>query len=115
MRLPARAIVSLRALTTGFFVVSAFYGVLNFSPFAYHQFIRAQLMPWLVWSATYYGGLFTAAFSITLVSLLSDVDGRSTRNLALGFILFSGAAAVVLMRYPVVGSLGPDSRSLLFA
>src|SRR4051812_7880593 len=115
MRLPARAIVPLRVLTTGFFLVSAFYGVLNFSPFAYHQFIRAQLMPWLVWSATYYGGLFTAAFSITLVSLLRDVDRASTRTLALGFILFSGVAAVALMQYPIVGSLGPDSGSLLFA
>ena len=50
-------------LTTVFFAASALYGVLNFSPFAYQQFIRPRLVPWLAWSAAFYGGLFMAVFS----------------------------------------------------
>jgi hypothetical protein len=113
--LRTRAIVAQRALTTIFFGASALYGVLNFSSFAYQQFIRPRFVPWLVWSVVSYGGLFMGVYSITLLSLLDDVQRRSTRRLALAYIVFWGLVAVGLLSYPVAVGLGPDNGSLVFA
>ena len=115
MTLRTRAIVVHRALTTVFFGASALYGILNFSAFAYHQFIRPRFVPWLVWSAAFYGGLFMGVYSTTLLSLLDDVRRRSTRRLALTYIVFWGLVAVALLSYPVAVGLGPDNGSLAFA
>ena len=111
-----RAIVALRALTTVFFGASALYGILNFSPFTYHHFIGPRVVPWLAWSAAFYGGLFMGVFSMTLLSLLGDVQRRSTRPLALGYIVFWGLAAIGLLVYPVADWLGPNNHgSLVFS
>ncbi len=84
MRVNANGVAAIRALTLVFFAATAFYGILAFSPFAYNQFIRPNLIPWLGWSVTFYGGLFLGVLSVTLLTLLADVERPATRAVALG-------------------------------
>lgn len=102
-------------MTTVFLGVSALYGVFNYSPFTYIQFIGPRVVPWLAWGADYFGGLFMAVFSLTLLSLLGELHVTATRRLALGYLLVWGPVAIALLVYPVVGWLGPDNWSLAFS
>ena len=108
MRVTAHGVAAIRALTLVFFAATAFYGILAFSPFAYNQFIRPNLIPWLGWSVTFYGGLFLGVLSVTLLTLLADVERPATRALALGYIAVWGVVALGLFIRPVLGSLGAN-------
>ena len=115
MRVNANGVAAIRALTLVFFAATAFYGILAFSPFAYNQFIRPNLIPWLGWSVTFYGGLFLGVLSVTLLTLLADVERPATRALALGYIAVWGVVALGLFIRPVLASLGANGWSLAVA
>lgn len=112
MRLGPRVTALLRAVAALFFGATALYGLLAFSPFAYHQFIRPHFVTWLVWSVTFYDALFLGVFSLTLLTLLSDVERPRTRALALAYIACWGLVALALFIRPVLESLGSNNWSL---
>jgi hypothetical protein len=112
---PAPAIAAIRALTLVFFGATALYALVASSPFAYHQFIRPGLFPWLVRSVTFYHALFLGLLSASLLTLLTDIERRPTRALALGYVGAWGVVAVGLFVRPVLPALGSDPRSLIVA
>jgi Sulfatase len=115
VRVPTPAVAAIRALTLVFFGATALYAIVAFSPFAYHQFIRPRLLPWLVRSVTFYHALFLGIFSASLLTLVADIERTRTRALALGYMAVWGVVALGLFVRPVLAEVGPDRSSLVVA
>lgn len=112
-----RWIAAARVVSTLFFSATVVYGFVTASEFAYHQFVRPALLPWLVWGVTFYPALFLGNYSLTLLSLLPDVSSpsRAVRAAALSYIAVWGAAALGLFVWPVMGWLGINTLSIAVA
>lgn len=101
-----------RWLALLFFATSALYGALISSAFAYHQFIRPNLLTPLVWAVTFYDALFLGVFSVSMLSLVPDLSKRHTRVIASAYIVVGGAAALALFVWPLATWLVPGRWAL---
>lgn len=101
-----------RGFTLCFFGATAWYGALVASPFAYHQFIRPNLLTPLVWAVTFYDALFLGVLSVTVLTLVPDLTERGTRTLALAYLVVAAAASAALFVFPLGSWLRPAPWTL---
>ena len=66
--------LALRAATTVFFLLTAAYGVVSYSPFAFDMFIRPQLLPWVNDFVAWHHAWYLGAYAASVASLWRDGD-----------------------------------------
>lgn len=114
--------VLLRAGVTLFFVLTAAYAVVSYSPFAFDMFIRPQLVPWVSDFVAWHHVWYLAAYLLSVVTLrrellpaAGDRRRRIARGLAAAYVVIFGAVAVRLVQSPYLPSLWNDNRTLVAA
>jgi len=116
-------VATLRIAITAFFVLTAAYGIVSYSPFAFDMFIRPQLLTWVSQFVAWHHVWYLGAYAAAVVTLLPDLtrhaaaDRRTqiARWLAIGFVIVFGLIAVRLVITPYLPSLWNDRRSLMAA
>ena len=113
--------LALRAAAIAFFLLTAAYGVVGYSPFAFDMFIRPQLMPWVNDFVAWHHVWYLGAYAASVASLWHDLDWRKSRagaeriahRLAIAYAALFGAVALKLAHAPHLPTLWNDSRSLV--
>lgn len=114
--------VVLRVAAAMFFVLTAVYGIVSYSPFAFDMFIRPQLFPavtaFVAWHHVWYLGAYMASV-ITLVPELRSTTGHARAAtkiahwLAVTYVVLFGAGGIWLIASPYLPRLWNDRRSLI--
>jgi hypothetical protein len=113
--------LALRAATIAFFLLTAAYGIVSYSPFAFDMFIRPQLLPWVNDFVAWHHVWYLGAYAVSVASLWHDLDWRRSRSgadriahrLAVAYAAVFGAVALNLTAAPHLPTLWNDSRSLV--
>ena len=113
--------LALRAATIAFFLLTAAYGIVSYSPFAFDMFIRPQLLPWVNDFVAWHHVWYLGAYAVSVASLWHDLDWRRSRSgadriahrLAIAYAAVFGAVALKLTAAPHLPTLWNDSRSLV--
>ena len=95
----------LRLAVAAFFLLSAGYGVLNCSPFAWEMFVRPQLFAWLAEFVAWHHVWFFGAYALSLITIAPALDWRrrgppvskSARIAAAAYAIVMGTAAMWLL------------------
>ena len=111
MNYPLRA--ALRAPALLFFILTAWFGLLSYIPFAYLQFLRHQLFSWIEFFVIFHHFLYWSAFLLALLSIATDLADR--RPTAWGFAVTFAVLGVWLARHPVLPTLANNPWSLTVA
>lgn len=109
MTYPVRGALRLPVIL--FFLLTAWFGLLSYIPFAYLQFLRHLLFGWLEFFVLFHHWLFWSAFLLALLSIADDLAAR--RPAAWAFAALFGMAGIWLWLHPVLPGLGNDWRSLV--
>ena len=113
--------LALRGATIAFFLLTAAYGIVSYSPFAFDMFIRPQLLPWVNDFVAWHHVWYLGAYAMSVASLWPDLDWRRSRSgaghiahrLAVAYAAVFGAVALKLAVAPHLPTLWNDSRSLV--
>jgi arylsulfatase A-like enzyme len=111
----ASAIAAGRALNALFFLATAVYCLLTFSPFAYEQFIQPHVVAWLSNFVLLYAYFYWLAFFITLLTLVPWLESSRYRGLAWAYLVAAAVIGVVLMVTPLLPGGNDPRRSLTVA
>jgi hypothetical protein len=103
--------IALRLPTIVFFVLTCWFALLSYVPFAYLQFLRHQLFGWLEFLVVFHSILYWAALLLGLLSVADDLAAR--RPAAWIVAIVFAAAGVWLLVNPVLRTLTSDRRSLI--
>lgn len=106
-----------RLLNAAYFAATCCYCLLSYSPFAYEQFIKPQLVSWLPEAVAAHHQVFWLTILITLPTLLpSLMRGALWQRIAAAFYLAGNVAlGLWLTTNPVLSLAGPNSRTLTLA
>ena len=113
--------LALRAATTAFFLLTAAYGIISYSPFAFDMFIRPRLLPWVNDFVAWHHVWYLGAYAASVASLWHDLDWRRSRSggdriahrLAIAYAAVLGVVALKLAAAPHLPTLWNDTRSLV--
>jgi membrane-anchored protein YejM (alkaline phosphatase superfamily) len=113
-------LAALRIAVSGFCLMTAAYGVLNCSSFAFDMFVRPQLFPWLSTFVAWHHLWLGAAYLASLISLVPQLDWRVRRAgrqkmarwLSIGYAFLFGVVAAWQLLSPALPSLWNDHRAL---
>jgi hypothetical protein len=104
------------AVFTAYSVATAFYGLLAYLPFTYHQVLYAGLLPWLNTSARWHPWLNLGAVALVMALLISPLRRPGwLRRAALLLAACEVAGAVALLVHPILPGLHSDRRSLAWS
>ena len=103
--------VALRLPLLLFFLLTAWFGVLSYVPFAYLQFLRHQLFAWLEFFVLFHHFLYWGALLFGALSIADDL--AAGRRAAWAIVLGSGALGVWLVMHPLLPTLANNRRSLV--
>ncbi|HYE87918.1 MAG TPA: sulfatase-like hydrolase/transferase, partial [Vicinamibacterales bacterium] len=111
--------IAARALVAAVCLLTWAFGVIVSVRFAFEQFIRPQLFPWVtqfvIWHHVWYWVAYAAGSATLLPQLRQLTDGR-TRSpvawLALGYVICFGAIGVYLITTPYLATLDGGMSSL---
>jgi hypothetical protein len=116
------AILAVRLAGTAIFLLTWAFGAFTFNAFAFDQFVRAGLSPFLTHFVKWHNLWFGAAFLLTAATLVpiiraAPASGRAqaARWLSIAYMLGLGAVALWLLGIPHLAMLNRDSRDLLSA
>ena len=112
--------IVLRLLVAAFFLLTAVYGVLNCSPFAFDMFVRPQLFPWLAQFVAWHHVWFVGAYTASLVTIAPALrrqppTRRGVRAFAMAYALVLGAASAWLLVHPYLPTLWSAGQGLPLA
>ena len=103
--------LALRLPAIIFFVLTSWFGLLSYVPFAYLQFLRHQLFPWLEFFVDFHHFLYWGAVLLAALSVGDDlVASRRTAWAVVGVL---GIYGVWLLQHPLLPALTDDRRSLV--
>ncbi len=114
--------VILRLASVAFWVLTAAYGIVCYSPFAFEMFIRPQLLPWVnefvAWHHAWHAGAYLAAVA-SLWPELARRGPHSGRSLshwaAVSYAAVFGLVGARLVASPYLPLITNDSRGLAAA
>jgi hypothetical protein len=112
LRHPA-VIFCARGINTLFFLATATYCVLNYSSFAYYQFIVPELIRSLPSAVAFHHAGYWAVLIATLLTLLPDL--RARRWASWIYAVVAGAVGVWLVAHPLLATVDFSDRSLRMA
>src|SRR5258708_1606019 len=108
----ARLAFRLARLTVATFVIlTAFYCLLAYIPFTYHQIHLGGLLSWVTFFAKYHPYFYAAAFVLALLTL-PRLDDENPRKLTVLFGLVFGGIGVWLFFHPLLTGLENNIASL---
>jgi hypothetical protein len=115
--------VVLRLLVTLFFVLTAAYSVLNYTPFVFNQFLRVRMFGSINEFVASHHIWYCAAYLASVVTLIPDLKrpragdaiAVRTRRLALAYVVVFGLVAEWLVVTPYLPTLWNDRRSFIAA
>jgi len=108
-------IAAARALNAMFFFAVATYGLLTYSPFAYGQFIKPDIIPAIRAFVGLSPALFWLAFLLTLLTLFPHLRPSSRSRAATAYVIAWALAGVWMALEPVLATLVDSPRSLIVA
>lgn len=106
-------IAFVRLLNVVFFAGTSVYCILNYSTFAYEQFLRPQLIGWIPRAVALHPLLFWCVALITIADLWRPLGAKNAA--AWGYAIAMIVAAAWLAGHPVLAAVGPDRPSVLQA
>ena len=105
-----------RALFTAYSLATAFYGLLAYLPFTYHQVLQGNLLPWLTAAARLHSWLNLGAVALILALLMEPLRSVGwTRRAAVMLGVCEIAGAIALMAHPLLPGLQDNWRSLAWS
>lgn len=112
---PASSVwVAVRLLVTGFCWMTALYAFVTSSAFAYQQFIRPRVFPWLGTFSEWHAAACWAWLLLAAAAVWRDLEGRSGgRIMPAAFLAGAGVLVAWNMRHPTLPSLTAGDRSVL--
>ncbi len=102
--------LALRLPAVLFFLLTAWFGVLSYVPFAYLQFLRHQLFNWLAFFVTFHHYLYWGAVLMAALSISDDLAAR--RRFPWAVVIACLAYGLWLVGHPMLPALVADGRSL---
>jgi hypothetical protein len=114
----ARAL--LRAAIAIYFCLTAVYGAVTSSPFAYDMFIRPRLLPWVNDFVAWHHAWFLAVHAASLITIAPEILGRNpagvagrlARWAAIGYAIALGAVSAGLVSSPHLPALEGGSGGI---
>jgi hypothetical protein len=103
--------LALRLPAIIFFVLTSWFGLLSYVPFAYLQFLRHQLFPWLEFFVDFHHFLYWGAVLLAALSVGDDLV--ASRRTAWAIVGVLGIYGVWLLQHPLLPTLTDDRRSLV--
>jgi hypothetical protein len=104
-----------RAVNAVFFLCTAIYCLLTYSPFAYRQFIKAHLVEGLAEFVVWHHLGFWLVLAITALTMMRERWSNRTRMIGVSYLALSAAAGVVLLIRPVLPQVENNERGLILA
>jgi hypothetical protein len=104
-----------RALNAIFFFAVATYGLLTYSPFAYGQFIKPDIIPAIRDFVSLSPALFWLVFLITLLTLYPHLQPPSRSRAAVAYVITWAVVGIWVLWQPVLATLTDTPRSLIVA
>jgi hypothetical protein len=114
-RASATLVAAARTLHAIFFLVTATYCLLTYSPFAYQQLIRPHLISGLGSFVAWHHIGYWLIFLITLLSMLGELRSGRSRITGWSYLAVSAAVGVTLLIKPVLPQVENDGRGLALA
>ena len=113
------AFFAARAAVVAYCLLTWAYGLIVSVRFAFEQFIRPNLFPWVSQFVTWHHAWYWGAFLLSAATLIPDLRavrenraGRAAGWLAVGYLLFFGAIGVHLLSNPYLVTLDGGERPL---
>ena len=107
-----------RGLVAVFCVLTWAYGLIASVRFAFEQFIRPQLFPWVTQFVTWHHAWYWLAFVVSVSTLIPELRAiraggprRTAGWLAAGFVICFGAIGVHLLSHPYLVTIDGGTRS----
>lgn len=113
LRLPLLLIA--RVLNALFFLTTAVYAILTYSPFAYEQFIQPNMIAWLSNFVFLHADFFWLSLCLTLLTLAPHLKSSRVRVLAWTYLIAAAITGVVVTAVPVMPSGNSPVRSVAVA
>ncbi len=105
------SIAGARALNAAFFLAVSAYGFLSYSPFAYQQFIKPNVVPALTAFVTMSPWLFWIALLISVLTLMPQLRGARGCGLARAYVAVSAVVGIAVVLRPPLETLGSSGQS----
>ena len=113
------AFFAARAAVAAFCLLTWAFGLVVSVRFAFEQFIRPNLFPWIAQFVNWHHAWYWGAFLASVATLIPDLQalrenraGRAAGWLAVGYLLFFGAIGVHLLGNPYLVTLDGGERPL---
>lgn len=106
------AIAAARVVNAAFFMALAAYCFLSYSPFAYAQFIKPNVVPELNDFVLLSPWLFWLVLLITTLTILPETSGARGPNAGLAYVVVCAAAGIWMIARPPLLTLGNSPRGL---
>ena len=115
--LPRRstALASARFANALFFVMTVFYCLLSYSPFASRDFIKQHLIVWLVEFSIWHSLWFWAALGVTALTISILPSRTPGRALGWSYVAALSALGVLILVRPVLPEAENNGRGLVLA
>jgi hypothetical protein len=110
-----RLIAAARVANAAFFLLTATYCLLTYTPFAYQQFIRPHLINWVSQFVVFHHIGYWLALGITALTMLRELPRVRARAIGWAYLVTWGAAGVALLVSPVLPRVENDGRGLILA
>ena len=109
------AIALARATNAAFFLATWAYCLLAYSPFAYQQFLKPEVIPWIPDFLAIHAALFWLVLLITTLTLKPYIASTValSRWLARGYLGVSAVVGVALIVRPLMLTIGNAPRSFV--
>jgi len=109
------AVAYARLLNALFFVTVSAYGLLSYSPFAYGQFIKPNVVPSLSEFVIVSPWMFWVALLVTLLTTVPQLRGGPGRPIAITYLIVWAAVGVFVVIEPPLLSIGNTTRGFVVA
>jgi hypothetical protein len=104
-----------RAVNALFFLFTAAYCLLTFSPFAYEQFIQPHVIAWLANFVLLYADFYWLALSVTALTLVPCLRSPRLRAWSWGYLAAATVAGILATIRPVLPAGNGPVRSVTVA
>src|SRR5262245_46589898 len=93
-----------RLANAAFFLASSAYCLLAYSPFAYEQFLKPGVVPWIADFIVVHTALFWLVLLVTSLSLKPYLDRSMSGWLARSYLATGALVGLLLIRWPMLAS-----------
>jgi hypothetical protein len=108
-------IAAARAANAAFFLLTAVYCLLTYTPFAYQQFIRPHLINWLSGFVVFHHIGYWVVLGVTAITMLRELPHARGRAIGWAYLVVSVGVGTALLVSPILPQVENDGRGLALA